>query len=582
MNSVKKSFGFWKASVLSLFLLTPGVAFSQANNYHKYIDMQSHSVTRAIDTDGNDFVLTGHFTPGTIGGLPNNGDRIHLTKLDNNLAVQWNKTYVMQTEYDNRNLAWTLTRAYDVKPTMDGGFIVCGEMIDEGTANNPFLMKTDGAGAVQWFKIYWGTDRGRLNSVIETPNGDFVTCGYGVARASSDEYARVMKTDANGAVLWTKEVYGNMLNSNGDPYYSRFNEVTQYGDNYALVGICNNYFFLSITDVLVTVVDDNGGTVNNWIYGVVQDEDGNHINEYGKSIIADGSDLLIGGTYDAIEPDHCFSVSTDAMIFKIDNAGNLIFQKRYDLGSVESGQQITWVNDKAVLVGNSSPDAFLLDVDKNDGTPLAAEKYNYNDQIFAHSLVLDAADDIRFVGNTPNLMAPPMDYDWTYLVQQYAGRYQQCNDWETEVSDQDIPFERPEPSDANLTVDEIRIDMLDFDITPDERGVCLRDDGSGRKGSSDKSSLEAPNSALTLSLEALPNPSADHSVVRYYVAEAGEVSVKLYDQTGRVVISLVDKLQVNAGSYSHELNTSAVAAGSYILKLEINGKTIVQNITIVK
>ncbi len=75
----------------------------------------------------------------------------------------------------------------------------------------------------------------------------------------------------------------------------------------------------------------------------------------------------------------------------------------------------------------------------------------------------------------------------------------------------------------------------------------------------------------SLKLEAVwPNPSSGAVTVAYQVRQAGRVRLEVFDVLGRLVATYEEHPQ-HAGSYQAELNLSALAAGTYVLRLQAEG-----------
>lgn len=66
-----------------------------------------------------------------------------------------------------------------------------------------------------------------------------------------------------------------------------------------------------------------------------------------------------------------------------------------------------------------------------------------------------------------------------------------------------------------------------------------------------------------------PNPSNPKSKIDYELPENGKVTVKIYDFTGREILTLIDKVQ-DAGYYSAEFDGSNLASGIYFFKISVN------------
>lgn len=78
-----------------------------------------------------------------------------------------------------------------------------------------------------------------------------------------------------------------------------------------------------------------------------------------------------------------------------------------------------------------------------------------------------------------------------------------------------------------------------------------------------------------------PNPFSSQSTILYSLADAGMVSLKLYDILGKEMETIASGL-TEAGIHSLPLEGNSMAAGSYVIRLEVNGKTASQIIQVVK
>ncbi len=86
-------------------------------------------------------------------------------------------------------------------------------------------------------------------------------------------------------------------------------------------------------------------------------------------------------------------------------------------------------------------------------------------------------------------------------------------------------------------------------------------------------------------LPSYPNPFNPNTTIKYQIPEAGKVTLKIFDVTGRLVTTLIDGTQ-NAGSFQYRWNAANAASGIYFLKLEystsVNRWTRTQKITLIK
>ena len=78
-----------------------------------------------------------------------------------------------------------------------------------------------------------------------------------------------------------------------------------------------------------------------------------------------------------------------------------------------------------------------------------------------------------------------------------------------------------------------------------------------------------------------PNPFNPTTTIGYDVPEATDVSIKVYDITGRLVAELVDGRKA-AGSYEIQWNAAQLATGLYIYRIKAGNYTAVRKLTLIK
>lgn len=115
--------------------------------------------------------------------------------------------------------------------------------------------------------------------------------------------------------------------------------------------------------------------------------------------------------------------------------------------------------------------------------------------------------------------------------------------------------------------------------------------GTVRPGASNISVEGTSNGALKLTkietgvvenaVTAYPNPVSSIATVKFTVAEQENVSVKLYDALGNEALTIFEGA-VNAGSFTHSVNVSALASGKYIVKMIAGSNTQIVNINVIK
>jgi hypothetical protein len=178
-------------------------------------------------------------------------------------------------------------RGMSVEQTSDGGYIMVGyaERGPLGVGNfDIWLIKTDSSGELEWEKFYGGSGNDRAYDVRKTIDGGYIIIGTTGSFGAGGYDIWLIKTDGNGDELWTdfNRTYGGPLNEEG---YS----VRQTADGgYILAGYTESFVnpsdssydaWLVKTDALGTVEWDNhfGGDSTDEANCVQATSDGGYI-----------------------------------------------------------------------------------------------------------------------------------------------------------------------------------------------------------------------------------------------------------------------------------------------------------------
>ncbi len=137
----------------------------------------------------------GYILGGTIGNASAPYDDFWLIKTDANGDSLWTRTYGT----DNSETC------YAVRQTSDGGYIMAGNTL---AGARIFMVKTDTNGDTLWTGTYGqiGLVQYYCRSVEQTPDGGFIAVGYADPFLAGDDDNYVIKTDANGNLLWSDSI----------------------------------------------------------------------------------------------------------------------------------------------------------------------------------------------------------------------------------------------------------------------------------------------------------------------------------------------------------------------------------------
>lgn len=149
------------------------------------------NATCVHQTPDSGFVISG-FT----NSFGNGGYDAYLVKTDKNGDLQWEKAYG-GSDWDFGNWA---------EPTMDGGYILCGESYSFGNSSQAYVVKLNSDGDVQWEKNFGSSAGDAANEIRLTSDGGFIMAGYNTSPVGDKDYA-LWKLHSDGSQAWSA-VYG--------------------------------------------------------------------------------------------------------------------------------------------------------------------------------------------------------------------------------------------------------------------------------------------------------------------------------------------------------------------------------------
>ena len=304
--------------------------------------------------DGGYLIGVQTFTNDDFGNLD-----FTLVKIDNLGTVVWEKTYGGS---GSENLSV-------IQYTTDQGYLLGGSTRsndgDVQSGNHGlydyWLVKIDGTGAIQWEKTYGGSNNESLHSFLPLSNEGYLLFGTttsddgDIVSGHKGEYdIWIVQIDNNGTIQWEKTYGGSGIE------HAR-----------AIIPIAgSSYLFLSVTTSNDgDIQSGNNGAEDSWFVKI--DNQGNLEWEqtFGgsdldvlKTILAssDGTYLLGGKTGSNDGDVHSGNNGLrDIWLVKVDNSGNLVWEKTYG-GSAQ---------DRLGSIINTSDSGYLFatGTDSNDG-----------------------------------------------------------------------------------------------------------------------------------------------------------------------------------------------------------------------
>ncbi len=449
---------------------------------------------------------------------------------------------------------------YSVQECDEGGFIIAGETSSFGAGwEDVYLIRTNADGDTLWTKTYGGTESDFGESVQECASGGFIIAGWtGFSFAGYDCDVYLIRTDSDGDTLWTK-TYGGIENDWG--YSVQECAPTKSGQasgGFIIAGYTRS-FGAGSSDAYLIRTNADGDTLWTKTYGGTGSEQGYSVQECvaGGFIIAGATFPLGIGSWDV------YLIRTNA-------DGDTLWTKTYGGTSMDKGYSVRECADGSFIIagytgsfGAGHDDIYLIRTNSS-GDTLWTKTYGGTDNDWGES-VQECADGGFIIAGVAEyfgtgerdvyLIRTNSDGDtlWTKTYGRTGwdggSSIQECASGGFIIAGWTCSF-GADSGDVWL----IRIS---------ETGV---EEETGNR-----------HKAIGISLEIYPNPSFSNPVIKYGVPERADISLGLYDISGRLVKTLYSGTQekgyhkVNVGAY-HDTPT-----GIYFIRLETHTGLVTNN-----
>jgi len=242
-------------------------------------------------------------------------------------------------------------RGVFVTPTKDGGYIAVGVTKSFGEGDEDvYLVRTDAEGELLWFKTYGGADEDNGWSVRETPDG-FVLAGFTKSFGAGGFDCYLIKTDSDGNPEWSRtyggetddRCWGMALTSDGG--FALVGETTSSGGGEE--------------DCFLVKTDARGE--ESW-FRTFGGEKGDRC--FSIALADDGGYMLAGQTYSEGAGDR------DAYILKTSESGDLEWSKTFGGAASDVGHSITSTPEGSFMVtgyttslATMGDDPYLIKID---------------------------------------------------------------------------------------------------------------------------------------------------------------------------------------------------------------------------
>jgi len=250
--------------------------------------------------------------------------------------------------------------AFSVQRTSDGGYIVAGYTSSFGAGGyDAFLVKTDANGNIIWAKTYGGASDDGALSVQQTSDGGYIVTGGTGPFGNVDAF--LIKTDAFGNIQWAKTYGGTNIDA-----VSSFQQTSDGG--YIVAGWTSS-FGAGNFDIFLIKTDASGNIIWAKTYGETDDDWASSVQQ-----TSDGGYIVAGVTLS-------FGAGGDIFLIKTDANGNLQWAKTYGGTFQDGASSVQQTSDGGYIVagytvsfGAGESDIFLIKTDAS-GNIIWAKTY---------------------------------------------------------------------------------------------------------------------------------------------------------------------------------------------------------------
>lgn len=177
--------------IFSISILTSGYSFSQI--WPKYYSQQnSHDFTSdIIESYDKGYLICGNYY--TYSG-PNYIQNTWIIKTDVNGNILWDKII---NGGDNAIITSS------IEETSDGNILTCGSIWTQGGGFDPYVMKLNACGLIEWCKVFTGSTNESTwaQDILETDSGEIIIL---VNQFTGNNAVHLFLLNNNGSFLWKK------------------------------------------------------------------------------------------------------------------------------------------------------------------------------------------------------------------------------------------------------------------------------------------------------------------------------------------------------------------------------------------
>ncbi|MBN1423419.1 DJ-1/PfpI family protein [Candidatus Fermentibacteria bacterium] len=254
-------------------------------------------------------------------------------------SVLWSRTY--------GGSGWESGEA--ICPAQGGGYLLAGSTTSSGAGGRDILLlRVDQAGNEVWSRTFGGTEMDRATSVAQGSDGSIVVAGYTESYGAGEDDVFVVKTDANGAEIWTRTM--------GSSSSERSGAISPTADGgYVMTGSTGG-FGAANRDVWLVKLREDGSEEWFRIYDGVSGAPEAAMDE-GHAVVqmADGG-YAVAGVSDRPIPTSAGDLLC-AFLIRTDHMGTELWRRRYGENSLQDHARSLVMTDDALIMAGATTDA---------------------------------------------------------------------------------------------------------------------------------------------------------------------------------------------------------------------------------
>ncbi len=308
-------------------------------------------------------------------------------------AMTWAKSYGNQLNAEAKSVA----------PVSDG-YVVAGYFYPSTLGADLWILKLDLLGSVTWVRLYDLAGVDAAHSITVTTGGGYIVAGE--TGNFSQSSAWVLNLNADGNVIWQKLYHGCCSDT--------FRSIVPTRDGGYIAAGSTTSFGAGNADAWVVKLDGTGNVAWARTFGGGGADAAQAIQQ-----TSDGGYIVVGQTTSWGLGD------SDVWILKLDESGNLVWQKAYVGNNADMGYAVAQTSDDSYVIagstvgGTGASQGLVLKLDEFGNEDWAR---TYGDAIVMRAIALSADNGLVLTGEAGKRVAlMKLDLFGNVLWERYYG-----------------------------------------------------------------------------------------------------------------------------------------------------------------